>query len=200
MLHYGGGWSVWISDSWGVVPKAQISEIRTVWIPISLQFRFQHSLDFSCLVFRHSLYSQCPKSERSDFRQCRNPNILVFELAVFGFQSFGPGLYRSVPNYFVQTQIFKFTNLQICVWNPNILFRLSYMCWDFRHFCLFKVIWYRTEGDCLKSKHVRISDVYCTVSIQNPDWSGFGLSTCVRFPDINGPNCLKTRRNYSRLF
>ena len=35
------------------------------------------------------------------------------------------------------------TNLQICVWNPNFLFRLSYMFLDFRHFCLFKVIWFR---------------------------------------------------------
>ena len=39
--------------------------------------------------FRHSLYSGMPKSERSDFRQRQNPNILVFELAVFGFRTFG---------------------------------------------------------------------------------------------------------------
>ena len=39
--------------------------------------------------------------------------------------------------------------------------RLSFMCSDFRYFCLFEVIWYQTEGDCLKSKHVWISDVYC---------------------------------------
>ena len=101
----------------------------------------------------------------------RNPNKGLFVLAVFGFRSFGPGLYRSVPNYFKQTKVseiqtdcsdfrHKFTNLHICVWNPNILFCLSYMCLDFRHkfvseiqticsdfrhFCLFEVIWYQTE-------------------------------------------------------
>ena len=118
-------------------------------------------------------YSQRPKTQRSVFRQRRNPNKGLFELAVFGFRSFGPGLYCSVPNYFEQTKVseirtdcsnfrHKFTSLHICVWNPNILFRLSYMCSDFRHFCLFQVIWYLTEGDCLKSEHVRISDVYCS--------------------------------------
>ena len=30
-----------------------------------------------------------PKSERSDFRQRQNPNKGLFELAVFGFQTFG---------------------------------------------------------------------------------------------------------------
>ena len=41
------------------------------------------------------------------------------------------------------------------------------MCSDFRHFCLFEVIWYRTEGDCLKSKHVRISDVYWITNVND---------------------------------
>ena len=34
-------------------------------------------------------------------------------------------------------------------------------CLDFRQFCLFEQIYNRTEGDCLKSERVRISDVYC---------------------------------------
>ena len=71
-------------------------------------------------------YSQRPKTERSVFRQRRNPNKGLFELAVFGFRSFGPGLYRSVPNYFEQTKVseirtdcsdfrHKFTNLHLCL-------------------------------------------------------------------------------------
>ena len=128
------------------------------------------------------MYSQCPKSKRLDFRQRRNPNIIVFKLVVFGFWSFGPGLYLLVPNYFeqtkvskirrlfgFQTQIFKFTNL--CLkskhlvlfedFRHNFVSKIRTICSDFRHFCLFEVIWNRTKGDCLKSKHVRISDVYC---------------------------------------
>ena len=109
-------------------------------------------------------YSQCPKSEHPCVRTS-SVRILVIRAWAL---SFGTKLLRTDksvwnPNrlFRFQTQIYKFTNLHICVWNSNILFRLSYMCSDFRHFCLFEVIWYRTEGDCLKSKHVRISDVYC---------------------------------------
>ena len=35
-------------------------------------------------------YSGMPKSERLDFRQRQNPNKGLFELAVFGFRTFGP--------------------------------------------------------------------------------------------------------------
>ena len=71
-----------------------------------------------------SKYSQCPKTERSVFRQRRNPNKGLFEQAVFGFRSFGPGLYRSVPNYFEHDK---------SVWNTNRLFGFQTQIYKFTY-------------------------------------------------------------------
>ena len=116
-----------------------------------MNFRFLVTFGHSCAIVCASinksyliLHNQCLKTQHLVFRQCRNPNKGLFELAVVGFQSFGPGLYRLVPNYFKQTKVSEIRTI----------------CSDFRHFCVFKVIWYQTEGDCLKSEHVWISDVY----------------------------------------
>ena len=49
-----------------------------------------------CLLFNITLYSYNSKTECSVFRQCRNMDILVFQLAVFGFLIFRPRLYCSV--------------------------------------------------------------------------------------------------------
>ena len=72
-----------------------------------------------CQIFliNQSIYSQLPKTERLVFRQRQNPIKGLFELAVFGFRLFRPGLYRSLPNYFEQTKVFEIRTdcLHICV-------------------------------------------------------------------------------------
>ena len=68
-------------------------------------------------ILKLFVYSQRPKTERSDFKQCWNPNDQLFGMVLFGFWTFGTkAILFGIRTFGFQS----FGDLVPIVWNPNV--------------------------------------------------------------------------------